>query len=123
MKAHYDKKPPVIERVAPGQYLFNYNIEQGDNDTGWLCEQVDIVGAPTYEKIVRAIIRSRYDESEEFSILNKYNAYNMGIGEESARNRYQEFLVEIQQVKTLVEAAFIDEAVYGQQIQGFREPK
>lgn len=106
MKAYYDQRPDVIQRIAPGQYLFNYNVTEHFDDEGqqqgYECDQVEIAGLPNYEVIVRKIIREKYNESEEFSIVNKYNAWQMGIGTADARSRYQDFLVEVNRIKDLV---------------------
>lgn len=105
MKAHYDQKPKNIERIAPGQYLFNWDIEpnmQDGEQVGWVCNQVDVRGLPNYERIVRAIIRQRWDETEEFAIVNKYNAWKLGLCGEDAREAYEEFLTEVEAIKQLV---------------------
>lgn len=108
MKAHYDHLPENIERIAPGRHHFNYNIEPyTDNEVaegGYICDQVEIAGEVSYEKVVRAIIRSRYDESEEFSIVNKYNAYIIGTGGEDGYLRYKAFLDEVGEIKRLVKS-------------------
>lgn len=62
---------------------------------------------PTYEKLVRAVLREEIDETKELSYLNDYNAAVFGIiEEEEARNRaikaYKEYLQFVRDTKAMV---------------------
>jgi len=100
--------PPVFEVAAPGKWFYNHNIapwpnHEGEAD-GYECDQVEVVGELTYKNVVRAVIRSRYDETLEFSIINDHNAFNLGVGDPEAKKRYLAFIAEVREVKDMVKA-------------------
>ena len=81
----FDSKPSAIIPLGNGAYYYNYNIRvlvaEGDEPAGWQCDTVKLWGAPEYGNIVRAVIRSQYDENAEFDLVNSYNAAVAGITE------------------------------------------
>lgn len=85
MKSIFDSKPSAIMPLGNGAYYYNYNIEErageGDEPGGWECDTVKVWGKPDYGDIVRAVIRSEYDENAEFDLVNSYNAAVAGISE------------------------------------------
>ena len=64
---------------------------------------------PTYEKLVKAVIREEIDETKEFSFVNDYNAAVMGLliekeAIEAAKTAYREYLQFVISVKAMVKA-------------------
>ena len=64
---------------------------------------------PTYEKLVKAVIREKLDETQEFNIINEYNAAVLGVITDSAKKAeakaaYKEYLTEIAGIKAMVKA-------------------
>ena len=113
--AHYDMangKPSVFQKDNDGSYLYRYNIEQEmgipDGDTkevqvGWKCREIRIWAAPTKAALKKAIIRSIYDETAEFALVNKYNATVLGVNTDStAVDAYKEFLQFTEDVDALL---------------------
>lgn len=48
-------------------------------------------------------MRSRRDETEEFSLINKYNAFVLGLStDEADKTEYENFLTEVMAVKAMV---------------------
>lgn len=91
MKAHYDQQPDKLTHDNDGTSVFRWNIQK--EDEGWSCEEIRFSGDATPANIKRHIIRAKYNETEEFAIINKYNAVRLGILEdESAVQRYMDYL-------------------------------
>lgn len=108
--AHYDMqhgKPATIEAGNDGSYLYRYNIEvengvpgggipdEGAKEVqiGWKCREIRIWVAPTKAALKKAIIRSIYDETAEFALVNKYNATVLGVNTDSTTvDAYKEYL-------------------------------
>lgn len=89
---------------------YNFNIvdgkiadESGKMQPSFFYDQVKITGIPTYEKCVRAVIRSLYDESKEFGLINMYNALILGIStDETDKEEYKDYLRNIIAIKNMV---------------------
>lgn len=113
--SHYDAlngKPVVLEKDNDGSFLYRYDIEPeaGENpedvatqseavetpvatQSGWRCKEVRVWGEPTKANIKKAVIRSIIDETEEFSLVNAYNAHQMGVKDDPvAVDEYKEYL-------------------------------
>ena len=68
-------------------------------------DTVEIWGRPDYDKCVKAVLRSRRDETEEFSLINKYNAFVLGLStDETDKTEYEAYLSEVIAVKAMVRA-------------------
>ena len=117
MKSNSDVSPPIIQDLGNGSYYYNYNIhevrvpaepiegEEPEEKTVFEYEAVLIWGIPNYEKCVKAVLRDRRDETEEFSLINKYNAFKLGLSTDPAdETEYKEYLAEVLSVKAMVRA-------------------
>lgn len=105
MKSLSDIKPCTLLNAGAGKWLYNYNIKEvvAEEKTSYECEQIEIQGKPTYEKIVAAIIREKYPESAELSIVNKYNAHILGVViNPDAVEIYKGLLAFVAEIKSIV---------------------
>lgn len=112
MNSHSNIKPPVLLNLGDGSYHYNYNVksvtktrEDGQPEEGYEYETVHIWGTPTYDNCVKAVLRSRLDETEEFALINKYNAYKLGLStDKTAETDYKAYLKEVLAIKDMVRA-------------------
>lgn len=114
MKTISDKKPLVIQPLGNGAYYYNYNIveksettETGETHVFYECDTVKIWNEPTYEKVVKAVIREDLDETQEFCIINEYNAGVLGVITDAtkkaeAKATYKEYLAKVVAIKEMV---------------------
>lgn len=94
MKSYYDHEPLALQQDNDGTTIFRYNIEayEAEEGAGWKCDEVRLYGSDK-ASIKRALIRDRYDENKEFSIINKYNSHVMGITDNpEAVTNYTDYL-------------------------------
>lgn len=116
MKSNSDVRPPIIQDLGDGSYYYNYNIhevrvsaeptegEEPEERTVFEYEAVLIWGIPNYEKCVKAVLRDRRDETEEFNLINKYNAFALGVSEDIAdRDNYEAYLLEVKRLKEMIQ--------------------
>ncbi len=91
MKSNSNDRPPILQDLGNGSWHYNYNITEVEIQPEPMAEQegeqapaarkaydydtVEVWGRPDYDKCVKAVLRSRRDETEEFSLINKYNAF------------------------------------------------
>ena len=113
MKSNSNVRPDIIVDLGNGSFHYNYNIrevevpatEERPARTEYEYETVQIWGNPTYDKCVKAVLRDRRDETEEFSLINKYNAFTLGLSEyEADKTEYEAYLSEVIAVKAMVRA-------------------
>ena len=115
MKSSSDIRPAIIEPLGNGAYYYNYNVverketdpETGEEKTVYDYDQVKVWDKPTYEKLVKAVIREEIDETKEFSYVNDYNAAVLGIISDEAKKAeavksYKEYLQFVEDVKAMV---------------------
>lgn len=125
MKSNSDVRPDAIVALGNGAYHYNFFIEEADRDHGAAADDVEAAAVednaasktynyytvkvwnrPTFAGLVKAVIRSEIDETEEFNKVNDYNAAKEGIidGDEAARaiQSYREFLQFVTEVKEMV---------------------
>lgn len=115
MKSSSDIRPAVIQPLGNGAYHYNYNIverqetdpETGEVKTVYDYDTVKVWDKPTYEKLVKAVIREEIDETKEFSYVNDYNAAVLGIISDEAKKAeavksYKEYLQFVVDVKAMV---------------------
>lgn len=115
MKSNSDVRPLIIQDLGNGSYYYNYNIhevtvpveptegEEPEEKTAYEYDSVLIWGIPNYAKCVKAVLRDRRDETEEFSLINKHNAFALGVSEEEAdKEEYEAYLEEVKAVKAMV---------------------
>ncbi len=81
--------------------------ETGEIKTVYYYKTVKVWDEPTYEKLVKAVIREKLDETQEFSIINEYNAAVLGVitdatEKAAAKAAYKEYLTELANIKAMV---------------------
>lgn len=120
MKSNSNVRPPILQDLGDGSFHYNYNIKEVEvqpadiqqekteaPQIGYEYETVQIWGTPDYDKCVKAVLRSRRDETEEFNLINKYNAFALGLSKDPAdETEYKEYLTEVLAVKAKVRADF-----------------
>lgn len=117
MKSSSDIRPAVIQPLGNGAYHYNYNIverqetdpETGEVKTVYDYDTVKVWDKPTYEKLVKAVIREKLDETQEFAIINEYNAGVLGVITDStkkqeAKQAYKDYLTFVAATKAMVKA-------------------
>lgn len=117
MKSSSNIRPAVIEPLGNGAYHYNYNIverqetdpETGEVRTVYDYDTVKVWNEPTYEKLVKAIIREKLDETHEFAIINEYNAGVLGVitdktAKDEAKQAYKDYLTFVAETKAMVKA-------------------
>lgn len=114
MQAFYDSKPPYLEAVGNGSYVYRFNIEEvvpelTDENAGeekvsqWKCEEVTVWKPVTSDKVIEAVIRAKYTASAELALVNKFNAYQQGLDVEAGIvEEYTEYLSFVANVKRQV---------------------
>lgn len=120
MKSISNDRPAVLYNLGNGSWHYNYNIKETEAAPDPLAageteqparkvfefETVVIWGTPDYDKCVKAVLRDRRDETEEFSLINKYNAFVLGLATgvegEAGKVEYQAYLTEVLAVKAMV---------------------
>ncbi|MFS0489882.1 hypothetical protein [Leadbetterella byssophila] len=110
MKSNSNTRPAALLDLGDGSWHYNFNIEEVEVTVGEIVETrfeydtVQFWGPPSYAKLVKAVIRDRFDETQEFSIINDYNAHILGVSEnEDAVARYADFLQWKEDIKAMVE--------------------
>lgn len=117
MKSSSDIRPAVIQPLGNGAYHYNYNIverqetdpETGEIKTVYDYDTVKVWDKPTYEKLVKAVIREKLDETQEFAIINEYNAGVLGVitdttKKQEAKQAYKDYLTFVVATKAMVKA-------------------
>lgn len=115
MKSTSDIRPATIQPLGNGAYHYNYNIvertetdpETGEVRTVYDYDTVKVWDEPTYEKLVKAVIRETLDETQEFAIINEYNAGVLGVITDSAakaaaKQAYKDYLTFVDSTKAMV---------------------
>ena len=117
MKSSSDIRPAVIQPLGNGAYHYNYNIverqetdpETGEVKTVYDYDTVKVWDKPTYEKLVKAVIREKLDETQEFAIINEHNAGVLGVitdttKKQEAKQAYKDYLTFVAATKAMVKA-------------------
>lgn len=117
MKSSSDIRPAVIQPLGNGAYHYNYYIverqetdpETGEVKTVYDYDTVKVWDKPTYEKLVKAVIREKLDETQEFAIINEYNAGVLGVitdttKKQEAKQAYKDYLTFVAATKAMVKA-------------------
>ena len=119
MKSNSNDRPPILQDLGNGSWHYNYNISEVEGRPepmavaegeqapaarkAYNYDTVEVWGRPDYDKCVKAVLRSRRDETEEFSLINKYNAFVLGLStDEADKEEYEAFLTEVMAVKAMV---------------------
>ena len=120
--------------LGNGAYHYNYNVAartqepepvaQSDDETPdgtdtavnivsprivYDYDTVEVWGTPNYKDLTRAVIRAEVSETEEFGLINDYNAAKAGLIEneaeaEEAEARYTTHLCRVSEIKAMVKA-------------------
>lgn len=119
-RAYYDTKPPKLEAVCNGNYLYRWDIQEeevqhemmqeGEEEpvssvkkVKYSCREVTIHGKPEYGKCVEAVIRSDYSAEAELALINQFNAYQQGVlSDAGVVSEYEEYLAFVSSVKSMV---------------------
>lgn len=119
MKSNSNDRPPILQNLGNGSWHYNYNITEVEVQPEPMAETeveqaqaarkaydydtVEVWGRPDYDKCVKAVLRSRRDETEEFSLINKYNAFVLGLStDEADKEEYEAYLTEVMAIKAMV---------------------
>lgn len=116
-RVEMDVQPQAIEKLGNGTYYYNYDIqskqvtitdEEGQKkETRWTYIQTHLRGVPSYTACVQGIIRQFVTAEDELSLINKYNAYQMGaINDSSICAEYQEYVGLVSSIKSNVKKDF-----------------
>ena len=119
-RAYYDTKPPKLEAVGNGNYLYRWDIQEEEvkheimqegkeepvssvKKIQYSCREVTIHGKPEYGKCVEAVIRSDYSAEAELALINQFNAYQQGVlSDAGVVSEYEEYLAFVSSVKSMV---------------------
>lgn len=119
-RAYYDTKPPKLEAVGNGNYLYRWDIQEEEvqhemmqegkeepvssvKKVQYSCREVTIHGKPEYGKCVEAVIRSDYSAEAELALINQFNAYQQGVRSDAGVvSEYEEYLAFVSSVKSMV---------------------
>lgn len=119
-RAYYDTKPPKLEAVGNGNYLYRWDIQEeevqhemmqeGEEEpvssvkkVQYSCREVTIHGKPEYGKCVEAVIRSDYSAEAELALINQFNAYQQGVlSDAGVVSEYEEYIAFVSSVKSMV---------------------
>lgn len=119
-RAYYDTKPPKLEAVGNGNYLYRWDIQEEEvqhemmqegkeepvssvKKVQYSCREVTIHGKPEYGKCVEAVIRSDYSAEAELALINQFNAYQQGVlSVAGVVSEYEEYLAFVSSVKSMV---------------------
>jgi hypothetical protein len=110
MKSNSDNRPQVFVDLGNGSWQYNYDIQEvtmkdsdGKTHQGYQYNSAIIWNKPTFDSTVKAVIRGELDETEEFSLINKYNSYMLGIIEDaSCETEYKAYLQRVVEIKKQV---------------------
>lgn len=119
-RAYYDTKPPKLEAVGNGNYLYRWDIQEEEvqhemmqegkeepvssvKKVQYSCREVTIHGKPEYGKCVEAVIRSDYSAEAELALINQFNAYQQGVlSDAGVVSEYEKYLAFVSSVKSMV---------------------
>ncbi len=116
MKSNSNAKPAAFLPLGNGSWHYNYNVreievpapEDKPKAKATKAYDYDVArfwGAPAYEAVVKAVVREKYSESQEFALINAYNAFALGISDDPAdKAEYEAYLAELSAIKTMVKA-------------------
>lgn len=110
MNSNSNIKPPKFLNLGDGSYHYNFNIqevevvdEEGKKSIEYTYQTVHIWEKPNYDALVKAVIRDKYDDTQELSLINKYNSFVLKLSDDPEyESKYKAYLTEIQNVKSMV---------------------
>lgn len=119
-RAYYDAKPKALEAVGNGNYLYRWDIKEEEVQSDFMqegsdeplvsekrvqysCCEATILGNPTYDKCVEAVIRDRYTAEQEMALVNKFNSYMNSVSTDGTGvDEYNDYLKYIFNAKMVV---------------------
>lgn len=130
MKSNSDVRPSAIVPLGNGAYHYNYNVkartadpepvaQSEENPEGeeiavavvsprivYDYDTVEVWGTPNYKDLTREVIRAEVSETEEFGLINDYNAARAGLLDdedaEKAEAAYTAHLRRVAEIKAMV---------------------
>lgn len=96
MKVLFDEEPLQVFRGREDTNFFTWNhktvqVAQPTEDdpkatvTKHECDMVEVSGEPDFDKVFVAVIREKYSENDEMSLVNAYNAHVTGVKKDDAK--------------------------------------
>lgn len=104
--------PEPIKKISSSNwnYYFNFTksrLAESENVETYECDILDLFNEPTYENVVAARVRYLYSEAQEFSLINNYNRFTLGLStDESDKEDYLTYLAEVAKIKIEVKSIF-----------------
>ena len=110
MKSISDNRPDVFQNLGNGSYYYNRNIQEkeetlpdGSIHHYFEYDSTLFWGEPEYDTVVKACIREETDETQEFALVNAYNAYKLELTDDpQAEEEYKTFLNHVAAIKQQV---------------------
>lgn len=95
-RSYYDTRPPKIEAVGNGSYIYRWDIQEetvthqamseGEVEPvaeitkiQFSCYEVVVWATITSNKITEAVIAAMWDANYEQKLINEFNAANLGV--------------------------------------------
>lgn len=123
MKVFYNSQPAKFETVGDGSFYYRWNIQQyglsdsgngeltGDGTCLWECDEVLVWAPLTVDKVIDAVIHSKYSIAEELAIVNNYVEYqNSSVAGPDAVAKYVEYISFVANSRTMVMKDFEESA-------------
>lgn len=106
------QRPSVFLNLGNGRYHYNYNVvestktgETGEEVPSFDYNTVEIIGKPTYSKVVSAVVREKYTADKEIALINNYNRYQLATTANKVtadKEEYVAYLDEVEAIKAMV---------------------
>lgn len=121
MKSSSNIIPETLQPLGNGAWHYNFNVrtvmksttEEMPESIEYEYESVKIWGTPTYDKCVKAVLRDKHNETQEFALINKYNAFALGISDNPTdKEEYEAYLKEVIEIKAMVKADLAKANIY-----------
>ncbi len=112
-KVQYDNKPPKLEAVGNGSFLYRWDIqevektnEDGTKTTLWECYEA-LSWKKDRAEVTRAAINVlRGDADYEAKLINDYNAAVAGVIDASYKQPYLDYIAARDDLKTEIKSYF-----------------
>ncbi len=106
-KVRYDNCPSAIAPVGNGGYLYRWEISKVEVEstpgfescTLWECYEVTVGEEVTQAAITEEVIDALWGGGVEQKLLNDYQAFQLGLLDESYETPYTEFLAQRKDLK------------------------
>lgn len=113
-----ETKPNIFEYLNNDNYYYNYNItpiKEVITEEDGITKEVEkykyvvfkLRGKPNYNECAKAVIRDYISVEDEFSLINDYNAYVLGVLiDKQIKADYKQYLEQLQTIKSNVKKDF-----------------